>query len=103
MSHKKTIVGVVKHATEVRFTAACESTDYGVIPIPAGTEVEQHIHISKNQVAGEPIISKSGWFITYPEDVCPAHFKINGEPGHMFMHDATHYGIRVPDAVVEKV
>lgn len=75
------------YSTDVHFKAAGDTTDYGLIHIPQGTRVER---IRDND--NDPW---SDWFVVYPETVCPEKYYFDGKPGEMFMHDATHYGIRV--------
>lgn len=98
--NRKTINSTVRVACEVSFTAS--DTNYGTINVPVGTPVEQIIDIRKSHITGQTLESKSGWFVKFPNTVCPPRYTINGEPGHMFLHDAKYSGIRVPDANVNK-
>lgn len=98
--NRKTIYSTVKTAIEVSFSVGGGTTNYGMIPIPVGTEVEMHVNSHQSEATGRTIVNQSGWFVRFPEKVCPPQYTINGEPGHMFMHDAKYSGIRVPDANV---
>lgn len=79
--------GIVKHSLDVHFTAAAGTADYGQILIPQGTKVER---FCENGMW-------SDWFVTNPEDVCPMRLRdADKRPNSFYMHDAIHYGIRVP-------
>ena len=67
--------------------------DYGTVHIPVGTSVFRKIVDGKI----------SDWWVADPAPFCPDAFKHNGkvDPDGMFMHDATYYGISVPDANVQ--
>lgn len=80
---------ITKFSTDVSFKAAGESKDYGTIHIPQETKVERF--------RDSDDAPWSDWFVMLPEAVCPEKYYFDGKPGEMFMHDATHYGIRVPN------
>ena len=93
MSKKPTTqTSTVRTAIEVSF--AVGTLDYGTITVPVGTVVERHY---------DERGMWSDWFVSYPTKLCPDSYKINGEvPEHgLFMHDAIHYGITIPNANVE--
>lgn len=65
--------------------------DYGTILVPAGTQVFRH------NVNGKV----SDWWVADSElaKFCPILMP-SGDPSHMFMLDATNYGISLPNANV---
>lgn len=84
-------ISTVRVACEVSFKVG--HMDYGTILVPAGTQVFRHT------VNGKPI---SDWWVTDADiaKFCPESFMIDGKPSNFYIHDATHYGISVPNANV---
>ena len=62
--------------------------------VPVGTEVFRH------NVNGKV----SDWFVDDADiaKLCPASYMFDGHPSSFFMHDASHYGITMPNANVRK-
>lgn len=83
----------VRVACEVSFTVG--HMNYGTITVPVGTKVFRH------RVNGKV----SDWFVADADlaKLCPDSYKINGEPSDFYMHDASHYGISMPNANVAPV
>lgn len=84
-------ISTVRVACEVSFKVG--HMDYGTILVPAGTQVFRHT------VNGKPI---SYWWVSdeYIIKFCPDSYKIDGKPSSFYLHDASHYGISVPNANV---
>ena len=87
MSYDKEI-STVRVACEVSFKVG--HMDYGTILVPAGTQVFRH------KVNGKV----SDWWVAHDDMVklCPESYKINGQPSTFYLHDASHYGISLPNA-----
>lgn len=86
---KTTEVSTVRVAVEVSFQVG--KMDYGTILVPAGTQVMRHVQ------NGKP----SDWFVKNPSQLPDnGRILINGKHSSFFVHDATHYGISIPNANV---
>ena len=83
-------ISTVRVACEVSFKVG--HMDYGTITVPAGTQVFRH------KVNGKV----SDWFVSDADlaKLCPESYKINGVPSSFYIHDASHYGLSVPNANV---
>ena len=101
MSYDKEI-STVRVACEVSFKVG--TMDYGTITVPAGTKVFRHIIKSRDAAWKPETIKTSDWFVDGDAMVklCPESYKINGAPSNFYLHDASHYGISVPNANVGK-
>ena len=91
-----------EHAT---VTTACEvsfvvgNMDYGTITVPVGAKVFRHIFNNPPEA-----VKVSDWFVEHDDMVklCPESYKVNGKPSTFYLHDASHYGITMPNANVRK-
>lgn len=83
----------VHTACEVSFKVG--HMDYGTIAVPVGTKVFRH------NVNGKV----SDWFLTHDSMIrlCPDEcIENDGKVSALYCHDATHYGITLPNANVKK-
>jgi len=69
--------------------------DYGTIAVPVGAKVFRYT-FSNGKV--------SDWFLDDEDFVklCPKEYIYDGKPSDFFIHDATFYGITLPNANVKK-
>jgi hypothetical protein len=83
----------VRVAIDVSFQVG--NMNYGTITVPKGTKVFRH------HVDGKI----SDWFIEHDDMVklCPKNFIHEGKISQFYLHDASHYGITVPNANVGKI
>jgi hypothetical protein len=90
MSNKET--ATVTTACEVSF--AVGHMNYGTILVPVGTKVFRHTVNGK----------VSDWFVADADlaKLCPESFKHDGKVSDFYLHDASHYGITMPNANVRK-
>ncbi len=75
----------VTKATQVHFTAASQTTDYGMINIPAGLRVRE---IQTGRTKGMYFLEE------FPNDLFPRN--------SMIRHDAVHYGITLSADMVQE-
>ncbi len=83
-------ISTVRVACDVSFKVG--HMDYGTITVPVGTQVFRHAVNGK----------LSDWFVAHDDMVrlCPESYMLNGKPSDFYLHDASHYGITVPNANV---
>lgn len=93
-------ISKVRVACEVSFKVG--QMDYGTIMVPAGTEVFRHVIKSRDAAWKPETVKFSDWFVSDAElrKLCPESYKLNGEVSSFYLHDASHYGISVPNANV---
>lgn len=91
-------------------TTACEvsfavgNMDYGTITVPVGIKVFRHVIKSRDADWKPETVKTSDWFVEHDDMVklCPESYKINGNLSSFYLHDASHYGITMPNANVRK-
>lgn len=99
-NERTTETATVTCACEVSF--AVGSCEYGTISVPVGTKVFRFIFKSKD-AEWKPFTTKvSDWFLSDDDMIrlCPESLKVNGKVPDLYAHDATHYGITLPNANV---
>jgi hypothetical protein len=100
MSNKET--ATVTTACEVSF--AVGHMNYGTILVPEGTKVFRHVIKSRDAAWKPETVKVSDWFVEHDAlaSLCPESYKHNGKVSDFYMHDASHYGITIPNANVRK-